>query len=148
MACCRLLTFVLTVSRGSRWMLSTPVSILKRLLHRESSGSGSSSSPGSLSPITDKGFPVSSTTQQQKRARGSVGSDYSGSTSTSASHRIVRALSTRLRTKSNRSGSPQQAQDAVAVQTLKYKRPKASVRHCLFHLLVYIDQFVSSLLSR
>lgn len=107
--------------------MSGAVAILRRLWYRDPS-TNSSSSPNSAanSPIGDKAF---STINDQ---RGSVGSDYTTSSRNSSPHRLVRALSSRLRPRSrtaNSAGDPNSSLSNTpeVVETLKYKRPKSAV---------------------
>lgn len=107
--------------------MSGAVAILRRLWFRDPSTS-SSPSPNSAanSPIADKVFP---TVHDQ---RGSVGSDYTTSSRNSSPHRLVRALSSRLRPRSRTANSagdpnPSLSNTPEAIETLKYKRPKSAV---------------------
>lgn len=109
--------------------MSGAVAILRRLWYRDPSSSTSTSPSSAANSPSDKVFP-SLRDQQQ---RGSVGSDYTASSRNSSPHRLVRALSSRLRPRSRTANSASNVDPTssltngpTVIETLKYKRPKSA----------------------
>ncbi|CAG7848587.1 SubName: Full=Uncharacterized protein {ECO:0000313/EMBL:CCA70664.1} [Serendipita indica DSM 11827] len=102
--------------------MSGAVAILKRLWYRDASTSSSSSPSSTTNSPSDKAFP---SLQDQ---RGSVGSEYSSSSRTSSPHRLVRALSSRLRQRSKTANGALEvnAPNPQVIEALQYRRPKSA----------------------
>jgi hypothetical protein len=99
------------------------VAILRRLWYRDPSITSSSSPSSATNSPSDKVFPG------LNDQRGSVTSTYSNGSRNSSPHRLVRALSSRLRPRARTANSAEHDNvDVPVIETLKYKRPKSAVR--------------------
>ncbi|KAG8858030.1 hypothetical protein FRB91_010569 [Serendipita sp. 411] len=102
--------------------MSGAVAILRRLWYRDGSTSSSSSPSSATNSPSDKVFP-------SLEQRGSVASDHSMSSRTSSPHRLVRALSSKLRPRSRTANGNVEVEAiprSEAIETLSYRRPKSA----------------------